>query len=147
MLIIREAKLEDLKVVHQLEEELFGQHSYPLFVLRQLFDITNDLFLIAEVSGAVAGYAIGHYNAEQEEGWLLSLAVHPVHRGKRIGEQLTATLAEALKAKGARTMLLTVHPENAPALRIYQQAGFTTTQLYPDYYLDNSPRWLMVKTL
>ncbi|MBC5991828.1 GNAT family N-acetyltransferase [Pontibacter cellulosilyticus] len=143
---IRAATVHDLKAVKAIDETLFGAETYPLFALRQLLDITNGLLLIAEESDKIAGYAIGHYNAVQEEAWFLSLGVLPEVRGLGIGESLTKGLINAVEQLGAKCIYLTVHPSNMGGIRIYEKLGFVKDSAENDYYGDGSPRLIMVKT-
>ncbi|QCR24249.1 GNAT family N-acetyltransferase [Pontibacter sp. SGAir0037] len=143
MIEIRRATLHDLRTVKSIDEALFGKDSYPLFVLRQFFDIAKSLFIVAVSAGEVVGYTIGHHDQERQEGWVLSLGVLPAFAGKEIGKQLTVYLLQALEAKGARTVFLTVHPSNTPALSLYKKLGFGEQVLESSYYLDGSPRLVM----
>ncbi|EJF08377.1 GNAT family N-acetyltransferase [Pontibacter sp. BAB1700] len=97
MLTIRKAELRDLKAVKAIDQLLFGADSYPLFVLRQLYDITGDYLLVAETGGEVIGYMLSHLDQAKSQGWLLSLGVLPAHRGKRIGEKLMAASMAAME--------------------------------------------------
>lgn len=73
MSTIRRATLDDLESVHQIETLSFEEGGYPSFVLRQMFDISPDYFLVAEVDHRIFGYILGHINKNTNQGWLLSL--------------------------------------------------------------------------
>jgi [ribosomal protein S18]-alanine N-acetyltransferase len=147
MLIIRQAHLSDLRDVKAIDQLLFGADSYPLFVLRQFYDISGEYLLVAETESEVVGYMLAHYEQEKSQGWLLSLGVLPAHRGKRIGEKLMAACMGLMETKGVETLYLTVHPDNAAGINIYTRLGFAVQESLPDYYLDNSPRLLMHKQI
>ncbi|MCC9168291.1 GNAT family N-acetyltransferase [Pontibacter harenae] len=146
-LSIRKANLDDLLAIRKIDKHLFNYESYPVFVLRQFLDITNGLVKVAALAEETVGYTIGHYNQETAEAWVLSLGVMPGHRGKQIGQKLQQELLNDIAAKGASKITLTVHPENASAIRIYEKSGFVKTEAQQDYYLDGTPRLLMVKQL
>ncbi len=55
----------------------------------------------------------------------LAIAVAPEHRGRGIGRDLLEALARRAKDDGYRRLMLSVDPKNAPALRLYERAGFT----------------------
>lgn len=143
MLTIRKAELSDLRAVKAIDAHSFGADSYPLFVLRQFYDITGDYLLVAESGGEVVGYLLSHLDHENTKGWLLSLGVLPAHRGKRIGEKLLAATLALIEAKGVAVLYLTVHPNNVAGISIYTRLGFTVQEEVADYYLDHSPRLLM----
>lgn len=144
---IRKAELSDLRAVKAIDQHLFGKDSYPLFVLRQYYDISSDLLKVAEVSGEIAGYILAHYDLQQAQGWLLSLGVLPEHRGSRIGERLMSACVAEMAARGAHKLMLTVHPDNTPGIRIYTRLGFEVREELADYYLDDSPRLLMSRKI
>ncbi|WP_299986523.1 N-acetyltransferase [uncultured Pontibacter sp.] len=147
MLTIRKAELADLKAVKAIDQLLFGADSYPLFVLRQFYDITGEYLLVAETGGEVVGYMLAHLDKGNRKGWLLSLGVLPAHRGKRIGEKLMAATMASMEKQGASILYLTVHPDNAAGISIYTRLGFAEEQEEADYYLDNSPRLLMSRRI
>lgn len=147
MLTIRQAELSDLQAVKSIDQLLFGADSYPMFVLRQFYDISNDYLLVAEAGGEVVGYMLAHYDQLKTVGWLLSLGVLPTHRGKRIGEKLMAAIMLRMEAQGVTRLYLTVHPNNAAGISIYTRLGFAIQEELPDYYLDDSPRLLMTKQI
>ncbi|WP_299700298.1 N-acetyltransferase [uncultured Pontibacter sp.] len=147
MITIRHAQLSDLREVKAIDQLLFGADSYPLFVLRQFYDVTGDYLLVAETAGELVGYMLAHYNQDKSLGWLLSLGVLPAHRGKRIGEKLMAACIGQMETKGVATLYLTVHPDNAAGISIYTRLGFEVKEEVADYYLDGSPRLLMSKQI
>lgn len=147
MITIRKATLQDLESVHQIETLSFQDGSYPLFVLRQFYDISNDYFYVAEEHQTIIGYALGNLTIDMNQGWLLSLGVHPDCRGKNIGKQLAKKLVEILEDRFSSEICLTVHPDNTSAIRIYESLGFENSTTYNAYYGENEPRLLMKKSL
>lgn len=147
MMIIRKARLEDLDSIHQIEMLSFNDGSYPKFVLRQLFDISQDYFLVAEEEDQVMGYALGNIIKNTHQGWVLSLGVHPEARGKKLGSLLTQQLMDILANGLSTEILLTVHPDNAAALKIYEALGFKATGTFDNYYNDHETRMVMKKKL
>ncbi|KMN37601.1 MULTISPECIES: N-acetyltransferase [unclassified Chromobacterium] len=140
----RPAQLPDLAPVFQIEQAVFGQHIYPDFFFRQAHDLWPDLFLVAPGAqdGELGGYIIGAPGSGQGEFWIMSLAVHLHCRGQGTGKQLLQTLLQALRARQASHAKLTVHPDN-PAVRLYQQLGFTIIEHQPHYFGEDEPRLLM----
>ncbi|TXE07723.1 GNAT family N-acetyltransferase [Gelidibacter salicanalis] len=145
MITIRKATLADLESIHEIEVLSFNQGSYPLFVLRQFYDISNDYFYIAEHQRNVVGYVLGNLTKHLNQGWMLSLGVHPDYRGKNIGKLLSETLLEALESSFSSEICLTVHPDNSTAIRIYEALGFENSKFHDAYYGVNEPRLLMKK--
>lgn len=140
---IRTAVSADLEQIKFIDAESFGKNVYPMFVLRQLLDISDGLMKVAVFDDKVIGYAIGHYNQEKAESWFLSLGVLPSYRGNKVGENLTHALLDEVKARKARKVMLTVDPGNSVGLSIYIRLGFKEVQFHENYYYDNSPRMVM----
>ena len=141
----RIATLEDLKSIHEIETLSFSSGSYPLFVLRQLFDISEDYFLVAEEDDVILGYALGNFSARDSQSWILSLGVHPEARGREVGKTLTKKLIALLEKNNSKGISLTVHPDNASAIKIYKKLDFEIVLKSDNYYLDDEARLLMKK--
>lgn len=82
-----------------------------------------------------------------DEAEILTLAVHPDHRRKGIGETLVGMAAAVTAAAGARVMFLEVAEENAPAMALYAKAGFEKAGRRRDYYAPGAHAWLLRRSL
>ncbi|MFD1160944.1 GNAT family N-acetyltransferase [Hwangdonia seohaensis] len=142
---INKAKLQDLESIIAIEQQVFNTDSYPAFVLRQLFDISGDYFIVAKEDDKILGYALGGLNTQKKQGWILSLGVHPDARGKGLGKQLTQRLIEVLKAENTKEIALTVYPDNTSAIKIYKDLGFEGNEVLDNYFFDNEDRIVMKK--
>ncbi|GGW53297.1 ribosomal-protein-alanine acetyltransferase [Winogradskyella epiphytica] len=143
MLKFRQAELNDLESIIAIEQQIFSTDSYPAFVVRQLFDISGHNFVVAEEHNQILGYALGSVNSKRKQGWILSMGVDKVARGRGLGKQVTKHLMEVLKAEDVKEIALTVFPENATAIKIYKNLGFQKTQVLENYFLDNEERIVM----
>lgn len=103
-----------------------------LLVARQ----TNAAPLTA--SNDIAG-ALVQFPTKRGELFLHKIMVHPDCRGTGIGTQLMrAALTEA-----AVPVLLTVDPNNAPAVTLYQSLGFVVREYIRGFYRPHEDRYLM----
>lgn len=69
-----------------------------------------------------------------DEAHIITLAVHPEHRQRKIGERLlNAGIAEGLR-RGIRRMTLEVRSSNEAALRLYRKYGFAPIAVRKRYY-------------
>ena len=144
---VREVTIEELDKVSEIDEDAFPEMSYPLFVLRQFFDICKGYFLVAaDENGDLDGYTLGNLDLNYKKGWVLSLAVRKNRRSGGIGFQLTSSLIEKLEKKGAREIFLTVAPQNKSAAGLYKKLGFQEIGIDSNYYRDGEDRVLMKKT-
>jgi ribosomal-protein-alanine N-acetyltransferase len=143
MITIKKAQLKDLESIIAIEQKIFDTDSYPAFVVRQLFDISGDYFMVAEENDKILGYALGGLNTKENKAWLLSLGVDTIARGRGLGKQLTERLIGVLKAENVTEIALTVYPDNEAALQIYKNLGFEGDVVLDNYFLDNEKRIIM----
>ena len=89
--------------------------------------------LVAEdEQGEIAGFILGRAIAGEAE--ILTLAVPPERRRSGIARALVEALAVQAQARGARTAYLEVAADNAPAIALYEQSGFSQVGLRRGYY-------------
>lgn len=135
---------DDLKRIFQLEEEAFKPMNYPLFVLRQFYDISPDLFLVAvDELNEIKGYCFGGIDHDNKIGWVFALAVTKPEQKKKIGQLITIELLTAFKNKNINTIQLTTTPDNSAAINLYEKLGFKKVREVMNYYFDNSSRIIM----
>lgn len=75
-----------------------------------------------EVIGTGAATSYG-----RRTGWLGVIAVAPAHRGRGLGKALTQWGIEALRSRGAESILLTATPAGRP---VYEKLGFVAGRPY-----------------
>lgn len=86
----------------------------------------------------IAG-ALVMFPSQSGELFLHKIMVHPVCRGKGVG---TALMKAAL-ASAEVPVLLTVDPDNSPAVSLYEQFGFRTRERINGYYRPHEDRLIM----
>ncbi|OLB16850.1 MAG: ribosomal-protein-alanine N-acetyltransferase [Gemmatimonadetes bacterium 13_2_20CM_70_9] len=89
-------------------------------------------FLVAEQRGAVLGYAIAHWGADEAE--ILNVGVAPAYRRQGVGRALVERMLAALHDHGARVVYLEVRESNVIARRLYESLGFTEVARRACYY-------------
>lgn len=92
------------------------------------------IFVVRTPDMAVAGFAA--YWRVLDEMHVNNLAVHPERRGRGLGRLLLGETLKAAHTMGIRRATLEVRRSNAPALRLYEGAGFRLTSIRPNYYSD-----------
>lgn len=140
---IRRAELPDLHAVTALDARAYASEGYGPFVVRQLWDLSPETFLVAEAGASVVGYCAAA-RATDGSGWILSLATDPDARGHGVGRALTVAAIDALRALAPRDIRLTVAPGNTVARRLYASLGFAAVGHEPDYYGPGADRVVMV---
>ena len=130
---IRPVLKSELLAVYQLEQAIFGDHSYPDFFFRQGFDCWPKQFLVAvDERHQLQGYLLCAQSGDPQYMWILSVAVSENARGQGLGKRLIEQcLAELpLSIQG---VYLTVAPNN-PAYSLYQKLGFSDINFEADYF-------------
>jgi len=82
-------------------------------------------FAVAEVAGAVVGYAEGELRLPAAH--LNRIAVHPTHQGRGIGAFLLRDALRAFWRRGARQVTLNTQVDNHRSRRLYRRFGFEPT--------------------
>jgi len=110
------------------------EEGYGSFLGSQL-DQKDVVVLVAEVDGAVVGFAYGTnegydwMSLRGPAGALHDIVVDPAHRGKGIGAQLLDAIVNVFEEKGAPRVLLSTAFKNETAQRLFERAGFRPTMI------------------
>ncbi|MFD3702528.1 GNAT family N-acetyltransferase [Nocardia sp. NPDC058658] len=138
--------MDDLTAIAEMESREFSPLAYPYFVLRQLFDIHGALWVVADLAGAVGGYALVAAGQTQE-AWLIGLAVSSSHQGRGLGRSLIEQAVASCTAADLDTLFLTVRPSNTSATNLYKASGFRGIGYDEKYFGVGEPRELLVRRL
>ena len=116
-----------------IEADLFGAEQWSAAMFWN--ELANGHFYLAATDddGTVLGYA-GLAVSPPDEAWVQNVAVRRDAQRRGIGRLLLeALLAEAAR-RGARSTLLEVAADNAPAQRLYAGYGFEPIGVRRGYY-------------
>jgi len=124
----------DIDAVMAIERE-----SHPVPWARRMVEdeLTREqgIRLIAELDGDLLGYILVSL---QVDVWhVLNVTVHPLHRGRRIGEALVRGALRIGERTANVGVTLEVRVSNDRAIRLYERLGFETHGKRPRYYSDN----------
>lgn len=97
---------------------------------------TYTVYLVAKAAGKVI--AFGGMHVVWEDSHVTNVAVHPLWRGKGLGERMMLELIDRAIAKGAIRMTLEVRVSNTTARNLYEKLGFITKPgaIRKGYYTD-----------
>jgi ribosomal-protein-alanine N-acetyltransferase len=141
---LRAARARDLDALFALDQACFEPDiAYTRGQLRDLLSRPHAVSLVAEVDGALAGFAIGHRTGGR--GHVVTLDVAGGRRRQGVGRELMRELVERLESAGARLIRLEVDLRNAGAIRFYERLGFRETRRLVDYYGDGLDGLEMVR--
>ncbi len=95
-------------------------------------ELGKGIFLVAEQDGAAAGY-VGCQTV-LDEGYITNVAVSPDCRRQGIGRALVAALKARAAQAGLAFVTLEARASNAPAIALYEGAGFRRVGVRRNFY-------------
>jgi ribosomal protein S18 acetylase RimI-like enzyme len=84
--------------------------------------VQPDLFLVAELDGAIVGSVMGGYDGHR--GWVYYLAADESRRRSGLGRALMAEVEARLRRLGCAKINLQVRSDNPSVLDFYAKLGF-----------------------
>jgi ribosomal protein S18 acetylase RimI-like enzyme len=145
--MIREAQLTDLESLLELEQLSFEQDRLHRRQLRYLLSKAQGKVLVYESGGSVSGALILAWRRNSSVARIVSVAVHPESRRKKIGSYLVHRAEALARARGLKKMNLEVRLDNEKAVSFYERHGYIRIGLKPDYYADGMTGILFQKLL
>src|SRR3989454_10310101 len=139
---IRPATQDDTNAISLLEEASFND-PYPSYFLSELARDNPETFLVLTLNDEIVGYGVVDHWEDHDH--LISIAVRPDSRRKRLGEALLVELEKRLSKE--RPLTLEVRQSNLAAIHLYSKRGFTKTGLAEGYYGDGENAIIMEKRL
>lgn len=95
-------------------------------------ELGKGIFLVAEQDGEVAGY-VGCQTV-LDEGYITNVAVSPACRQQGIGRALIEELKKRAAQSGLSFVTLEARASNAPAIALYEGAGFRQVGVRRNFY-------------
>ena len=139
--IIRPLVRTDLAALSRLERALFGSTAWSPAMLAEEIQGPARWYIGAAApttdggsasADELAGYAGLWFDGD--DAHVMTIGVAHAHQRTGIGETLLAALMARAKDLGARSLLLEVRVDNAPALALYARFGFVQTGRRRGYY-------------
>jgi ribosomal-protein-alanine N-acetyltransferase len=136
--LIRPATEPHLPAILEIERLSF-EHAGERFERRKIKSLIHSrraIAVVADDSGAITGWAAGFTWRGSGPAWgrIYALAIHPRHRGRRLGPRLLKHLIDDLRRRGAGEIILEVRIDNASARRLYEKFGFREVRRLPNFY-------------
>ena len=153
---IRDARKSDLELLRRLRDEFQQELGKPPFfdepwqtVAEEVEEtIAEGVALIAEDEGAPVGYALASVVPQTPiRGHLYDLYVNADVRGRGVGGELIAAVAERLKARAVTHLSLDVALTNDSARRLYERLGFRSYDVLMAVDLDRLEQELAAPAL
>lgn len=140
---VRALTTQDVPALVRMEDELFGAGAWSAQSLLEEIVGPGRWYVGAQDgSGALVGYAGLWFDGEDVQ--VMTVGTDLAHQGRGIGRLLLTALLDHGRRLGARAALLEVRVDNAPALHLYESAGFERLGLRRGYYQpENADAWTM----
>lgn len=118
-----------LAVLAEIEKACFHA-PWSESMLRE--ELGKGIFLVAERDGQAVGY-VGCQTV-LDEGYITNVAVSPDARRQGIARALIAKLTDEARAAGLAFVTLEARASNAPAIALYEGAGFGRVGVRKNFY-------------
>jgi ribosomal-protein-alanine N-acetyltransferase len=138
-------RLRHLPRVLRIERASFGKEAWPKKYFLEIYRDCRDYFVVAKVSGRIAGYAVAC--VEKRNAEIVSLAVHPDYRRRGLAAALMRHTLRELGAAGVRRVELMVRIGNTGGAQLYRSLGFRRVRMVPRYYEDGGDGFLMARAI
>lgn len=138
---IRDATLADLDAVMALEHACydegvaFERDTYESYLN---WDRAVNLVVDAPDGKGLVAFGGGIVFEEERLAEVYTLNVHPDARGRQLGRRMLEALEHRFAVRRCERVFLEVNVANAPAIRLYEAAGYARTERLEGYYEDTS---------
>lgn len=132
---IRYMKKEDIDAVLVVETKSFATPWSRSAFVNELINNNFAHYLVIENEGEIIGYC-GLW-VIVDEAHITNIAIDPLFRGLKLGDQLLLHAIELARTMGALKMTLEVRVSNHIAQRLYSKHGFEPGGIRKNYYTDN----------
>jgi ribosomal protein S18 acetylase RimI-like enzyme len=143
----RQARLEDVDQLAELEQQCFDADRISRRQFRHLLNRGNAAILVATEGGRMLGDVVVLFNRATSTARIYSIAVAPAARGRGIARRLVSEAEAAAWSRQRAWMRLEVRKDNAASIRLFESLGYHRFGEYRDYYDDLAPAWRYEKTL
>ncbi len=130
-MIIRTMQKGDVAAVAALEAQIFSM-PWSVAGFEDTLPREDVIFLVAYEQDELLGY-VGIY-CTLDEGEITNVAVAPAARRRGIARALLTELKQQLACRNVARIVLEVRVSNEPAIRLYEQLGFSMLDVRKNFY-------------
>ena len=130
-MIIRTMQKGDVAAVAALEAQIFPM-PWSAAGFADTLPREDVIFLVAYEQDELLGY-VGIY-CTLDEGEITNVAVAPAARRRGVARALLTELKQQLACRNVTQIVLEVRVSNEPAIRLYEQLGFSVLGVRKNFY-------------
>jgi ribosomal protein S18 acetylase RimI-like enzyme len=141
----REANVLDAQGMQHVNEVTFCKaENYSSDQWKYLLSSNDSSSVVYKERNIVAYILACCFDEGQLNGEIVSLAVLPKYRNKKIGSELVDMSIEALR-KYCKTVSLCVRSKNQVAIKLYESKGFVKKSTVSGYYGDDDAHRMTIE--
>jgi len=144
MFILNEVKKEDIKIISELENNLFSKEAWSYLQLLKEFENKFSKIWILKVEEKVIGYLI--FRKIEPEIEILRIGIKKEYQRKGAGTEFIKNLIEFAKKEKISKIFLEVKASNLQAFNFYKKLGFKEIYRRKNYY-NNEDALIMFKEI
>lgn len=145
--MIATADPQDLSLLMDIERLCFRRDQFsPALYMSFLMSSDAEVYLYRTEGGA-AGSLVLVFPPERDHCHLVSVAVHPDHRGRGIGRELMMFAEGRARAWDRARIRLEVRKANTAARRLYEKLDYRASRVLRNYYGEGIDGVLYLKKL
>nr|WP_172892591.1 ribosomal protein S18-alanine N-acetyltransferase [Micromonospora coxensis] len=126
-----------------IEADLFGAEQWSAAMFWNELASGHYYRVATDVDGSVLGYA--GLTVQPDEAWVQVVAVRRGAQRRGVGRALLEDLLAEAARQGARSVLLEVAADNAPAQKLYATYGFEPIGVRRGYYQPSNTDALVMR--
>lgn len=152
---LRRFQPDDLEKVVHINQVCLPE-NYSTYFFMDLYERYPETFIVAEISGEIAGYIMCRIETGlpdfglfgiAKRGHIISVAVLPKYQRKGIGGALIREAMVRMRQYKAKECYLEVRVTNTPAINLYKKLNFETSRTVRGYYADGEDATIMTRKL
>lgn len=137
-LIFRQATLEDLTALVELEQHCFTGDRLSPRSFQWMISRAHGQLIVAQAAEQVVGYALVLFHRGTSLARLYSIAIAARARGLGLGKQLLERIEACALAHDCAYLRLEVRTDNPTAIALYERSGYRRFAQVADYYEDHT---------
>lgn len=136
------SNLRDLGPLRQVEKACFPKDAWPLLDLIAVLTFPEVVRLKAVEDGQMVGFIAGDPRSTGDMAWIATIGVLPTYQRRGIGRALLRACESKLTQPRIR---LCVRISNEGAIAMYKQEGYSSADIWQEYYNDKENALIMEK--